>query len=1315
MGNSGTTEDYGKSFKVGDPVSAANGAYLLETDLLDLGGPMNLNAVLSYRSDYELLVEPLPFNFHSNLFSSAEVFPVDENLSATFYLTNGDQVSFIKDGNGEWKPTDPTLLIDDLVFYRDNISQIRYVFKEKGDFFYLVDPVNELVYIYYIYISFGEGKTARLRSILDRNGNAITYEYNPPDAFPTRVSDGLGRSFDLTYTDFPTSLGGTNRYLTAIRDQANREVKLNYEENAQDNNNRTALRSITDASGKATSFQYSGSVHQIAGRTLPEGNTPQTQAYGWFAFYDTFPFYTYSRVESQTDVYGNMTTFSYDNVSNVMTVHYPDNTTEAYEHYSRHGLPKEIWDATGKSMQFGRDDAEHITEVTDRMGDSSSFTYHTESGKIASVTNADNKTITYTYTPQNQMFTNPDNDSEQVEFTFYNLTRTDYPDGTREEFTYDAKGNVTERTDRRGKKWNYAYNGRGQVTEITNPAGGKSTFTYNDDGTLASGKDSDTEPTTYGYDDYKRVTRITHPDGKFIQIAYDLNDRVTSITDENNHTYAYRYDGNGNLTEVTDPAGNKVQYAHDLMDRVEKITDRLGKSSVLTYDGMGRLASAADPNGIQTQWGYDLRGRLDAMTLGGQTWRIGSDDEGVPSSFTTPLNHTTQFETDKLGYITRITNPLGQSASWTRDAMNRIGTFTDPLLRETSYDYDGSDSLTGVTLPGGGAAAYTRNDLGLLGQITDLNGNNWNFGYTAMGRLQSESDPLGNTRQYDYNTRGQLSQITYPTGESWAGTYDDAGNLTHMIYSGGPALEFTYNALDQLLTANGVSLTRDAEGRVTDTQNPGASFGATYDDGGRIRTLTYNNNAFTVTYSYDNVTGLLKRVEDDLTKVWMEFTYDHDRNLTGITRSNGVSTTLTRDDAGRLTRIQDGSFLDLQYTPDASGQVTQTDSTAPLDPADLLAPSTQNFIYDAAHRLNTAGYAYDARGRQTTSPDHAYNWDGASRLVTVDNVTLGYNGLGDVATRTEGGATVHYYYNYALPLSPIVAERDDTAGKFLRYYVYSPAGSLLYMIDAADGNKVYFYHFDRTGSTLALTDSAGEVTDSYAYSPYGKLLRHEGGNPQSFTFVGQWGVRQEGAGGTLYQMGARYYDADTARFISREPLWPNLASPLQINPYQYAYLDPVNYIDPLGEDPERTENFGPNFGLDVGLAIFFKMFTLPLLHDAEFERQQRKEKEIVEHKRQEYETWRDSWFGKFTGNRHSVEKAGEVLRKLKKTGGLLIEHESGKIVFIPRGRSLEARSTKFEKVGKNTYILYEYLEYHDPVAGKRRLGSVRDYFDIEAE
>jgi RHS repeat-associated protein len=59
-------------------------------------------------------------------------------------------------------------------------------------------------------------------------------------------------------------------------------------------------------------------------------------------------------------------------------------------------------------------------------------------------------------------------------------------------------------------------------------------------------------------------------------------------------------------------------------------------------------------------------------------------------------------------------------------------------------------------------------------------------------------------------------------------------------------------------------------------------------------------------------------------------------------------------------------------------------------------------------------------------------------------------------------------------------------------------------------------------------------------------------------------VRQEGSSGNLYHVRARYYDATTARFISKEPIWPVPAKPLELNPYQYAHLNPVTFADVTG-------------------------------------------------------------------------------------------------------------------------------------------------------
>ena len=78
----------------------------------------------------------------------------------------------------------------------------------------------------------------------------------------------------------------------------------------------------------------------------------------------------------------------------------------------------------------------------------------------------------------------------------------------------------------------------------------------------------------------------------------------------------------------------------------------------------------------------------------------------------------------------------------------------------------------------------------------------------------------------------------------------------------------------------------------------------------------------------------------------------------------------------------------------------------------------------------------------------------------------------------------------------------------------------------------------------------GAVTDAYAYDPYGNLLGRMGSSDQPFTYIGRFGVRWEPVGG-VYDMRARAYDPDTARFLTRDPVWPTTTEPATLNPYQY--------------------------------------------------------------------------------------------------------------------------------------------------------------------
>ena len=129
------------------------------------------------------------------------------------------------------------------------------------------------------------------------------------------------------------------------------------------------------------------------------------------------------------------------------------------------------------------------------MGDTTSYTYHSASGKLASVTNADGTVTTNTYTAR----------THSSGIVFYDLTGITYPDSTTEAYAYDTSGNLTSRTDRGGNVWTFTYNSNGQLLTAINPSAGVTTNTYNTDGTLATSTDNTGNTTTYTYDSLKRL------------------------------------------------------------------------------------------------------------------------------------------------------------------------------------------------------------------------------------------------------------------------------------------------------------------------------------------------------------------------------------------------------------------------------------------------------------------------------------------------------------------------------------------------------------------------------------------------------------------------------------------------------------------------------------------------------------------------------------------------------------------------------------------------------------------------------------------
>jgi RHS repeat-associated protein len=161
-----------------------------------------------------------------------------------------------------------------------------------------------------------------------------------------------------------------------------------------------------------------------------------------------------------------------------------------------------------------------------------------------------------------------------------------------------------------------------------------------------------------------------------------------------------------------------------------------------------------------------------------------------------------------------------------------------------------------------------------------------------------------------------------------------------------------------------------------------------------------------------------------------------------------------------------------------------------------------------------------------------------------------YDGRGNRLSATRDGVTTHYIYD---PRGNLLAEADGS-NHITRKYIY---GQGLLAMATADAR--YCYHFNATGSTIALTDMSQSVANRYAYEPFGQVLSQQETLPQPFKFVGQYGVMAEPGG--LYYMRARYYDPSVGRFISEDPI--GFAGG-DINLYGYVLDDPVNLVDPFG-------------------------------------------------------------------------------------------------------------------------------------------------------
>jgi RHS repeat-associated protein len=233
----------------------------------------------------------------------------------------------------------------------------------------------------------------------------------------------------------------------------------------------------------------------------------------------------------------------------------------------------------------------------------------------------------------------------------------------------------------------------------------------------------------------------------------------------------------------------------------------------------------------------------------------------------------------------------------------------------------------------------------------------------------------------------------------------------------------------------------------------------------------------------------------------------------------------------------------------------------------------------------TTTYTYDNNGNTLTktvgTAKTTYEWDVENRLVGADtdgdgvnDVTNEYDGDGVRIRQTVAGEETRFLVDKNRDYAQVLEEY--TPSKIIKAsYIYGHD-----LISQLRNTERSFYHVDGLGSTRALTDINGLLTDAYAYEAFGEIIKQLGNTQNSYLFAGE--QRDPNLG--LDYLRARYYDPKIGRFVTRDTFEGALLIPISLNKYLYANANPIKYIDSSGNFSSLAE-FNTAFAIFGILAI----------------------------------------------------------------------------------------------------------------------------------
>jgi RHS repeat-associated protein len=780
--------------------------------------------------------------------------------------------------------------------------------------------------------------------------------------------------------------------------------------------------------------------------------------------------------------------------------------------------------------------------------------------------------------------------------TTMNLIQLTTTNGRWIKFTYDTSNRIKQAQDNIGRTVLYAYDAGGRLSQVTDANGGV---------------------TNYTYDAFNEMLTIQDPRGVvYLTNQYDSSGRVVQQTQADNSVFQFAYTtdpitGNITQTDVTDPRGTVARTTFNANGFITSQIAALGKpeqqTAVYVRDpNTNLLNSMIDPLQRETDNSYDAMGNKLSVTTMAKTSAAATTTFTYDPNFnriatiTDSLNHTITYQRDAAngnatavvdalghqtsnafypnGQLRSITDPMQNTVQFGQDHGDLVST-TDPISNVATMFVDGGGRIVSKTDAQGNIAKYTYDNLNHIFQVTDPKGGVTSRTYDAAGNLLSSTDPLDHTTTWTYDNMNRIVTRRDPLQRQESFSYDLNGNMTRSTDRNGHVTSFAYDALNRLnfvgfnTVVNGgnttyestVSYAYDAAGRLMQAvDSSGGSITKTYDDVNRLLTETTTQGS--ITYSFDSVGRTVSKTVAGQPAV--NYTYDNANRLTGVSRGtasvgygyddadrrssltlpNGIVVSYNYDNDSHLTglayRMGANTLGTLTYSYDSDGRRTQV--TGSLARTGLPRPVT-SASYDAANELTNwdgVSISYDSNGNMLADSTNTFSWNARNQLAGLNGASLQYDASGRRIKNATGVSFLFDGGNATQELSgSTVTANMWTGGPDELFQRSDRSGAVVPLTDAL-------------GSTLALTDSSGNIQTTYTYDPFGNtsVSGQASSNPSQFT-------GRENDGNGLYYYRARYYNSIEGRFISEDP------ARIGGNFYAYAADSPTNLVDPSGLGP----------------------------------------------------------------------------------------------------------------------------------------------------